>query len=102
MEAGAVYSTQGIPIQAGTWYHIAAVKKGETLEFFLDGQPAGRCQVPQFSNTTAKDFALGGNPHYSGNEFLAATFSDLGFWARALPGEDLKHLATETAAPRDK
>ena len=37
-----------------------------------------------FVRSNARDFALGGNPHFGGNEFLGAQFSSLRFYARAL------------------
>jgi hypothetical protein len=41
----------------------------------------------------ARDFALGGNPNYTGApEFLAARFADLRFYARALSAEEVKRL----------
>jgi hypothetical protein len=36
---------------------------------------------------------LGGNPHFSGDESLTATFADFGFWERALSAEELQRLA---------
>ena len=59
----------------------------------LDGKPAGSCGAPRFTTTAARDCALGGNPHFSGDESLAATFADFGFWERALSAEELQRLA---------
>jgi hypothetical protein len=70
------------------------VKRGSKLTLFLDGQPAGSCAAPEFTTTSARDCALGGNPHFTGNEFLAATFAEFGLWARALSGEELLQIAT--------
>jgi hypothetical protein len=36
---------------------------------------------------------LGGNPHFSGNEFLAARFADFRFYAKALSPDEVKALA---------
>lgn len=93
IEAGGVFGTPGVPIETGRWYRVCAVKRGENLALFLDGQPAGSCTVPRFTTTTARDCALGGNPHFGGDESLAATFADLGFWERALSAEELQRLA---------
>ncbi len=89
IEAVAGYGTQGVPIDVGRWHRVCAVKHGETLSLFLDGQPAGSCAAPRFTTTAARDCALGGNPHFSGDESLAATFADFGFWERALSAEEL-------------
>jgi hypothetical protein len=92
IEAVAGYGTPGVPIDAGRWHHVCAIKRGETLSLFLDGQPAGSCAAPRFTTTTARDCALGGNPHFSGDESLNATFADFGLWERALPVEELQRL----------
>lgn len=96
IEAGNFLSTPGVAIKAGEWHHVAAVKQGTKLELFLDGQPAGSKTVSEYNTTTAHDCALGGNPHFSGNEFLAATFADFGFWERALSAAELNRLASRT------
>jgi hypothetical protein len=80
-------------MEAGRWYHVAAVKRGGTLTLFLDGKPVGSCAAPEFTTTLAKDCALGGNPHFSGNEFLAARFADFSFFARALTAEEIQGMA---------
>ena len=93
IEAGGSFGTAGIPIDMGGWHRVCAVKRGETLALFLDGQPAGSCAAPRFTTTAARDCALGGNPHFTGDESLAATFADFGFWERALSAEELQRLA---------
>jgi hypothetical protein len=67
-----------------------AVKQASTLKLYLDGKPAGTCPAPEFSTTQAKECALGGNPHYSGNEFLAAGFADFHFYGRALNPAEIR------------
>jgi hypothetical protein len=87
LEAGAGFSTPGVPILANEWHQVTAVKQGDTLTLYLDGKCVGSCPAPEFSVTQARDCALGGNPHYSGNECLAARFADFQFLARALSAE---------------
>jgi DUF1680 family protein len=95
VEAGATFATPGIPIEIGRWHHIAAAKRGDKIVLFFDGRSAGSCSVPKFTTTTARDCALGGNPHHGGNEFLAATFADFGFWARAISDDELRQIAKQ-------
>jgi hypothetical protein len=84
-----------VAIDAGAWHCVAAVKRGGTLILYLDGKQMGTASVPEFITTSAHDCALGGNPHFSGNEFLDATFSEFGFWARAFSEAELKELCKQ-------
>ena len=90
IEAGSGAGTPGVPLQSGRWYRVAAVKRGATLSLFLDGLLVGSSAAPAFISTAAQDCALGGNPHYSGSECLAATFADFSLWQRALRPEELR------------
>jgi len=94
IESGQFLGTPGVPISAGAWHQIIAVKNGNTLKLFLDGQPAGSCAAPQFNTTAAHDCALGGNPHFTGDECLAATVADFGLWERALSDAEIQRLAS--------
>ena len=79
IEAGATYSTQGVPLELNRWYSVVAKKKDSKLTLVLDGKERGSCTIPEFIDTSARDFAFGGNPHYSGNEFVHADFKELSF-----------------------
>jgi hypothetical protein len=92
VEAGGGFSTPGAVLETNRWHALAAVKQGGTLTLFVDGQAAGSCAVPEFVTTQARVIALGGNPHYAGPEFLAATFADFRFYARALSAEEIQKL----------
>jgi uncharacterized protein len=93
IEAGSGFGTPGSPVGQGRWYFLAAVKRGPKLELYVDGKLAGTGSAPEFIATSARDCALGGNPHYEGNEFLAATFAGFRLWARALSAEEIGSLA---------
>jgi hypothetical protein len=93
VEAGQAYSTSGVAVETGRWYDVAAVKSGSQLALFVDGKRAAAATVPMFIRSNARDFGLGGNPHYTGNEFLAGQFSDLAVYGRALTGEELAQWA---------
>jgi hypothetical protein len=95
IEAGAAFSTPGVPISTNQWHTIAAVKQGSTLTLFLDGKAVGVCAVPESVTTQANDCALGGNPHFTGNEFLAARLADFRLYARAFSVVEVKRLAED-------
>jgi hypothetical protein len=90
IEAGGGFSTPGAPVETGRWYSVAATKRGGTLALFVDGRAVGSCTAPEFTATQAQDCALGGNPHFSGNEFLAARFADFHFYAKPLSVEEIQ------------
>jgi len=84
LEAAGGFSTEGVPVTAGKWHKLAVVKSGSSLLLYLDGKKRASCMVPEYIATRATDFALGGNPHFTGNEFLAADFAELAFYPFAL------------------
>ncbi|MCL4786962.1 MAG: glycoside hydrolase family 127 protein [Verrucomicrobia bacterium] len=90
IEAGGGFSTPGATVETGRWYAVAAIKRGGTLTLFVNGRAVGSCPAPEFTDTQAQDCALGGNPHFSGNEFLAARFADFRFYARSLSSEEVQ------------
>jgi hypothetical protein len=93
IEAQRGFSTEGVPVEVGRWYHIAAVKAQDQLRLYLDGQLVGQTAVPYSIYSKARALALGGNPRYAGNEFLAAAYAELSFFAQALTAEEVGKLA---------
>ena len=93
IEAGGSYSTPGVEVQLARWYSIAAVKKGANLTLYLDGKPVGSCNAPIVSNTQSTACALGGNPRFACNEYLAARFSDFTLYVRALSEQEVSAAA---------
>ncbi len=90
IEAGAAWSTKGAPITLGKWFHVAAVKKGDKLTLYVDGKPFDTVAgVPARIFSTAQDFALGGNPHFAGDEFLKGRVDDFTFLAKAMTPEEI-------------
>jgi DUF1680 family protein len=93
IEAGGGFSTPGLPLPVGQWHAVAAVRQSGTLTLFLDGRAVGSCPAPAMTTTQAQDCALGGNPHFGGNEFLAAQFADFHLYGRALTVPEVAALA---------
>ena len=93
IEAQQGFSTEGAGIDTGRWHHIAAVKSGSRLTLYLDGKARGSVGVPAYINSVARSIALGGNPNYSGNEFLAAEFAGFDFYNRVLTLEEINATA---------
>ncbi len=93
IESGRGFSTEGIPLQRGRWIHVAAVKSGSKLTLIIDGEEKSSVEVPEEVYSDAQNVALGGNPNYSGNEFLSATMADFALYARALGLEEIRKLS---------
>ena len=79
-------------MEPGRWYRVAAVKDGTSLSLFVNGELRGQVSVPLLISSQARDIALGGNPHFAGNEFLAARFARFSLYARALSVAELRDL----------
>ncbi|HVK57682.1 MAG TPA: laminin G domain-containing protein, partial [Candidatus Kapabacteria bacterium] len=79
IESGGGFATTGVPIETGRWYDLSAIKDGSKLSLLIDGQERAHCTVPEFITSRANDFALGGNPHYTGNEFVDAEIEKMRF-----------------------
>ncbi len=90
---GANSSTAGVELSGNAWHHIAAVKNGSRLILFVDGRKAGEATAPYHLTTNSRAVALGGNPRFSGNEFLKAQFSQFRFFGRALEENEIRELA---------
>ncbi len=99
IEAGGNFTTPGTRIEAGRWYSLTAVKESTTLTLYLDGIAVGSGTVPMYNSTSARDCALGGNPHFAGNEFLAARFADFRLYARALSPTEVRPLTAGIGGP---
>jgi hypothetical protein len=97
VEAGTGFSTPGFNITTNRWYSIVAVKEDTMLTLYVDGKAAGSCYVPATANTQAKSCSVGGNPNYSGNEFLSARFANFRFFDRAIESDEIERLGKARA-----
>jgi len=86
-------NTRGVPVEAGQWTHVAAVKNGANLRFYVNGAPIDSVPAPATLATVSKDVAVGGNPHHTGDEYFAGAVDDLMLTARALSEAEVKALA---------
>jgi hypothetical protein len=93
IEAGAGYGTEGVALEPGRWYHVVGVKQQDRLTLYVDGEPRASAEAPLLIWSGARDFAVGGNPNYTGApEFLKARFADLRVYAKALSAEEVRQL----------
>lgn len=101
IEGGQIYAriegsgganTKGQPLTAGEWVHIAAVKDGARLRLYCNGTLVDDTAAPAKLVTTAEDFALGANPHFSGTENFTGRIDDFAFYARALSEAEIHKM----------
>ncbi|MBI2297634.1 MAG: glycoside hydrolase family 127 protein [Armatimonadetes bacterium] len=91
-EGGGFAGTPGTPLELHRWTHLAAVKQGSRLTLYVDGKPAGACDVSAAPSGSTR-ISLGGNPLYGGNEYLHGRLDEFTFWARALTGEEVREAS---------
>ncbi|MCA9443540.1 MAG: LamG domain-containing protein, partial [Candidatus Omnitrophica bacterium] len=90
------FGTQGIPIEKGKWTHVAAVKSGENLALYVNGEKVTDTGIPAMGrHTSALDFALGANPHHTGPEFYHGAIDDFAFYGKALTPEQIRKIYEE-------
>lgn len=89
-------NTKGTPVTLAKWTHVAAVKAGGNLKFYVDGALIDSVGAPAIVPTLTKDVSLGSNPHHSGDEHLNGTVDDFALWARPLGDDEVKALAAGT------
>jgi uncharacterized protein len=95
IEAQQVYGTEGLPAENGKWMHVAAVKRGARLEFYVNGELRRHVAVPEFIFSPAQDIAIGANPHFSGNECLVGEVDSFGFHGEALSADEIAAIYRE-------
>lgn len=93
IEGGSGASVGGVQVERGMWTHAAVVKRGASLTLYVNGNEAARGFAPLRLNTAAADFALGGNPHFSGNEFFEGALDDFLFTETPLDAPAIRALA---------
>lgn len=82
IEGGAGANSKGAPVKLGKWTHIAAVKNGGNLKFYVDGALVDSVAAPTTLPTLSRDVSLGSNPHHSGDEHLVGAVDDFRLIAR--------------------
>jgi hypothetical protein len=88
--SGGGASTSGVAVHEGTWIDICVVKRSDRLSLFIDGTLAETIRVPPQVVSAASDFAIGGNPHFTGySEHLACRVAGLQLLARAISDNEV-------------
>jgi len=88
--------TLAYAIPSGRWLHLAVVKAGTTLTYYVDGTAIGSSVVGE--DIDANPFYWGGDPGAAG-EFADGLLDDISLWTTALPAERIALLATGVSPP---
>lgn len=88
-------STPGLEVEHGDWHHVAAVKAGERLTLYLDGQERATLGVPAVLQSSTRTLGFGGNPRFTGDEYLLGTLRGGKLYARALSPAEVQALAAK-------
>ncbi len=89
-------NTPGIAIPYRQWTHAAAVKMGNQLAVYINGKLVASTSAPVYLPTVAADFALGANPHFSGNEYFWGCLDDFAFYAKGMSAEEIGKIYTQS------
>jgi len=93
IEAGGMYGTEGVPLENGKWYHLAAVKQGPKLSLYVNGELKHTADCPAQVFSAAQQIGVGTNPQYQGNERLVGKMDEFAFYAKALGPEEVARFA---------
>ena len=92
-EAGGTHTTELLTLERGRWMHVAAVKDGQALRQYIDGECRGATAVEARIRSSCRSVALGGNPLYAGDEYFNGRIDDFALRARAMSAEEIRRLA---------
>jgi hypothetical protein len=82
--------TRRVKVDLERWIHVAAVKEGGQLTFYVDGKLIGSTAAPASVFSRSTEIAIGANPLYSGHEYLHGRIDDFSFYARALTADEVR------------
>lgn len=96
-DATTSWKTAGYSIPPNEWHHIAVTLTGTTIQFYIDGFPAGTVtgNVPL---TYAGARWLGGKS--TGGDPLSGALDDVAIYSRALTAEDIQALVGVPSVPQ--
>jgi DUF1680 family protein len=89
IERQQVSSTPAVKLELDAWMHVAAVKDGETLKLYINGQCRATSAAPKRVLSASCLVALGANPSFPGDEYFQGCIDEFRFYARALTEKEL-------------
>ncbi len=90
----ATYKIPAVPVEKGTWVHLAVVKGGKTLTLYLNGKPRGTVAVPEIIESESNAIGLSSNPAAPSHaDRYVGGMDDFAFYGRALSKEEVETLA---------
>src|SRR5947207_83863 len=79
-------------LQTGTWYHIAAVRQGNTNSLYLDGNLIGQQTAGNNIDTGTGGLATIGKLPTAGERFMSGSIDELEIFSRALTQTEIQNI----------
>ena len=90
IEGGGFHGTPGVDVKQGAWAYVAAVKAGDRLTLFVDGEARASAPVPVWVHSRSRAVGIGYNPLFGGGEHYIGRIAAFEFFARALSEEEIR------------
>jgi hypothetical protein len=87
-------STKSITLN--TWHHVVGVKKGNTITFYLDGEPAGGGTIWHTRPASTLRIGVDGLSGIGAIDYFTGTIDDVRIYNKALTPEEVKMLYYST------
>ena len=82
-----------IDTRDGQWHHLAGLRRGQTVQLYLDGRPVGELADTAGAYELHGDRYYLGRDHRAGATQLSGDLDDAAIWSRALSAEEIGTLA---------
>ncbi|KKT01590.1 MAG: hypothetical protein UV78_C0057G0002 [Parcubacteria group bacterium GW2011_GWA2_43_17] len=86
-----LFITKEVSVENDKWTHVAVVKKGSELCFYVNGCQIHCIVVPEFLFSTPPNLGIGCNPNLAGEGFRGS-ISDVFFCREAMTSEEVQSL----------
>jgi len=85
--------TPGVPVTQGKWTHVALVKDGKSLRFYVDGKETASVAAPEMLASDPKRIGIGCNPCFGDIEGFEGAISGVTFLRQATDAEEIAKMA---------
>lgn len=87
----------GVNTRDGQWHHLAGLRRGHTVQLYLDGRPVGELADTAGAYRLRGDRYYLGRDHRTGATELQGDLDDAALWRRALTADEVARLVAGEA-----